>query len=85
MLSYTVNKFGGKEELDDAQGNATEDDALATKAIVTLNLSIEVEKQGIWKKYGVQTIGVDIKGIETAEDREAFRLLMQHDRDNYLA
>ena len=42
-----------------------------------LNLAIDCEKSGIWKKYGVEIIGVDIKAIETTEDREQFRLKMQ--------
>ncbi|WP_187264491.1 carbamoyl-phosphate synthase large subunit [Pontibacter beigongshangensis] len=41
-----------------------------------LNLAIECENAGIWKKYGVKIIGVDIKAIETTEDREQFRLKM---------
>ena len=41
-----------------------------------LNLAIDCDKAGIWKKYNVQIIGVDIKAIETTEDREKFRLLM---------
>jgi carbamoyl-phosphate synthase large subunit len=41
-----------------------------------LNLAIDCDKAGIWKKYGVQIIGVDIEAIETTEDREKFRLLM---------
>ncbi len=41
-----------------------------------LNLAIDCDKAGIWTKYGVQIIGVDIKAIETTEDREKFRLLM---------
>jgi carbamoyl-phosphate synthase large subunit len=41
-----------------------------------LNLAIECDKAGIWKKYGVKIIGVDIKAIETTEDREKFRLKM---------
>ena len=41
-----------------------------------LNLAIDCDKAGIWKKYGVDIIGVDIKAIETTEDREKFRLLM---------
>lgn len=41
-----------------------------------LNLAIECEKAGLWKKYGVKIIGVDIKAIETTEDREQFRLKM---------
>ncbi|MGV3557347.1 carbamoyl-phosphate synthase large subunit [Larkinella arboricola] len=41
-----------------------------------LNLAIECDKAGIWTKYGVRIIGVDIKAIETTEDREKFRLKM---------
>lgn len=38
-----------------------------------LNLAIDCDKAGIWQKYGVKIIGVDIKAIETTEDRELFR------------
>ncbi|MDA0194082.1 MAG: carbamoyl-phosphate synthase large subunit [Bacteroidetes bacterium] len=41
-----------------------------------LNLAIECQNAGIWEKYGVKMIGVDIKAIETTEDREKFRLKM---------
>ncbi|MBT1709799.1 carbamoyl-phosphate synthase large subunit [Fulvivirgaceae bacterium PWU5] len=41
-----------------------------------LNLCIECDKAGIWQHYGVRIIGVDIKAIETTEDREKFRLKM---------
>jgi carbamoyl-phosphate synthase large subunit len=41
-----------------------------------LNLAIDCEKAGIWDKYGVKLIGVDILAIETTEDREKFRLKM---------
>ena len=41
-----------------------------------LNLCIDCEKAGIWEHYGVKIIGVDIKAIETTEDREKFRLKM---------
>lgn len=41
-----------------------------------LNLAIDCDKAGIWKKYNVQIIGVDIKAIQKTEDREEFRLLM---------
>jgi len=41
-----------------------------------LNLAIDCEKAGIWKKYGVDIIGVDINAVETTEDREQFRLRM---------
>ena len=41
-----------------------------------LNLAIDCEKAGIWDKFGVKMIGVDIGAIETTEDREKFRLKM---------
>jgi carbamoyl-phosphate synthase large subunit len=41
-----------------------------------LNLCIECDKAGIWEHYGVRIIGVDIRAIETTEDREKFRLKM---------
>src|SRR6185369_14549567 len=41
-----------------------------------LNLAKEAEDLGIWKQYRVRLIGVDIKAIEKAEDREKFRQLM---------
>ncbi|MCK8491481.1 carbamoyl-phosphate synthase large subunit [Spirosoma sp. RP8] len=41
-----------------------------------LNLAIDCDKAGIWEKYSVKIIGVDIRAIETTEDREKFRLLM---------
>lgn len=41
-----------------------------------LNLAIDCDKAGLWKKYGVRIIGVDIKAIETTEDRELFRRKM---------
>ncbi len=41
-----------------------------------LNLAIECDKAGIWKKYGVKIIGVDINAINTTEDRELFRKKM---------
>ncbi|MFQ5335604.1 MAG: carbamoyl-phosphate synthase large subunit, partial [Flavobacteriales bacterium] len=41
-----------------------------------LNLCMECEELGYWKEHSVRLIGVDIKAIETTEDREAFRQLM---------
>jgi carbamoyl-phosphate synthase large subunit len=41
-----------------------------------LNLCIEADERGIWKKYGVKIVGVDIAAIEKTENREAFRQLM---------
>ena len=42
-----------------------------------LNLCIECDKQGLWEKYDIKTIGVDIDAIEITENREAFRKLMK--------
>ncbi|TCJ14107.1 carbamoyl-phosphate synthase large subunit [Flaviaesturariibacter flavus] len=41
-----------------------------------LNLAKEAEDLGVWEKYGVRLIGVDIKAIDKAEDREQFRQWM---------
>jgi carbamoyl-phosphate synthase large subunit len=41
-----------------------------------LNLAIEAGKQGIWEKYNVRMIGVDLDAIELTENREEFRKLM---------
>lgn len=38
-----------------------------------LNLAIEADKMGVWEKYKVRMIGVDIAAIELTENREAFR------------
>jgi len=41
-----------------------------------LNLAKEADELGIWEKYNVRLIGVDIKAIDKAEDREQFRKWM---------
>src|SRR6478672_4219061 len=41
-----------------------------------LNLCKEGDELGIWQKYNVKLIGVDIKAIDKAEDREKFRKWM---------
>ncbi len=41
-----------------------------------LNLAKEAAELGVWEKYNVRLIGVDIKAIEKAEDREKFRQWM---------
>jgi len=41
-----------------------------------LNLAKEAEDLGLWKQYHVRLIGVDIKAIDKAEDREKFRQWM---------
>lgn len=41
-----------------------------------LNLCKEAEERGIWNKYHVRVIGVDVAAIEKTENREEFRKLM---------
>jgi len=41
-----------------------------------LNLCKEAAELGVWEKYNVKLIGVDIDAIDTAEDREKFKQLM---------
>ncbi len=41
-----------------------------------LNLAIECDKLGIWQRYNITVIGVDIDAISTTEDREKFRQKM---------
>ncbi len=41
-----------------------------------LNLCKEAEERGIWEKYNVRIVGVDIAAIEKTENREEFRKLM---------
>ena len=41
-----------------------------------LNLSSELAKQGVLKKYNIEIIGVPLEAIERGEDREAFKATM---------
>ncbi|HVZ25602.1 MAG TPA: carbamoyl-phosphate synthase large subunit [Sediminibacterium sp.] len=41
-----------------------------------LNLCKEADELGVWEKHHVRLIGVDVKAIDKAEDREKFRQLM---------
>ncbi|PZF72796.1 carbamoyl-phosphate synthase large subunit [Taibaiella soli] len=41
-----------------------------------LNLAKECDEVGVWEKYNCRLIGVDIKAIDKAEDRELFRQWM---------
>ncbi|MBN8834140.1 MAG: carbamoyl phosphate synthase large subunit [Niastella sp. SCN 39-18] len=41
-----------------------------------LNLCKEADELGVWEKHDVKLIGVDIKAIDKAEDREKFRKWM---------
>ncbi len=42
-----------------------------------LNLAMEMESKGILAKYGVELLGVNRESIKKAEDREAFKKLME--------
>lgn len=42
-----------------------------------LNLALKCEDMGIWKKYGIRMIGVDIDAIKVTEDRDLFRARME--------
>lgn len=41
-----------------------------------LNLAKEAEEVGLWREHNIRLIGVDIKAIDKAEDREQFRQWM---------
>jgi carbamoyl-phosphate synthase large subunit len=41
-----------------------------------LNLAKECEELGVWERHNIKLIGVDIKAIDKAEDREQFRQWM---------
>ena len=41
-----------------------------------LNLAIDLAEAGVLEEFGVELLGVDIDAIQTAEDRERFRLAM---------
>jgi carbamoyl-phosphate synthase large subunit len=42
-----------------------------------LNLTLELDKAGVLKRYGVEVLGANIAAIEVAEDRGLFRAAMQ--------
>ena len=42
-----------------------------------LNLAIKCHETGVWQKYGVRMIGVDVNAIKVTEDRELFRQKME--------
>ncbi|OJW78587.1 MAG: carbamoyl phosphate synthase large subunit [Bacteroidetes bacterium 46-16] len=53
------------------------DAVLATMGGQTaLNLAKEADELGVWERFNVKLIGVDIKAIDKAEDRELFRQWM---------
>ena len=42
-----------------------------------LNLAMKCEEMGVWKKYNVRMIGVDVDAIKITEDRDLFRARME--------
>lgn len=76
LLPLTVESI--EQILEENIANGTPIDAvLATMGGQTaLNLAKEANDLGIWEKYNVRLIGVDIKAIDKAEDREKFRQWM---------
>ncbi|MGZ3882745.1 MAG: carbamoyl-phosphate synthase large subunit [Bacteroidia bacterium] len=42
-----------------------------------LNLAMKCDDMGVWKKYNVKMIGVDIEAIKVTEDRDLFRARME--------
>jgi len=42
-----------------------------------LNLAIEADNMGVWKRYGVEMIGVGVEAIDLTENREAFKQHVQ--------
>ncbi|MFD2918191.1 carbamoyl-phosphate synthase large subunit [Terrimonas rubra] len=76
LLPLTVESI--EQILQEAQDTGNPIDAvLPTMGGQTaLNLCKEVEDLGLWKQFNVRLIGVDIKAIDKAEDRELFRQWM---------
>ncbi len=68
LLPLTVESL--RQILEERQIDAV----LATMGGQTaLNLAIEAGDQGVWEKYNVKLIGVDLAAIELAENRDAFK------------
>ena len=76
LLPLTVESIEQILQENESDGNRI-DAVLPTMGGQTaLNLAKEAEDLGIWKQYNVRLIGVDIKAIDKAEDREKFRQWM---------
>src|ERR1043165_1910615 len=76
LLPLTVESIEQILEECKSEGNPI-DAVLPTMGGQTaLNLAKEAEDLGLWKQYNVRLIGVDIKAIDKAEDRELFRKWM---------
>ncbi len=76
LLPLTVESIEQILQENESDGNRI-DAVLPTMGGQTaLNLAKEAEDLGLWKQYNVKLIGVDIKAIDKAEDREKFRQWM---------
>lgn len=76
LLPLTVESIEQILQESEASGNRI-DAVLPTMGGQTaLNLAKEAEDLGLWNQYNVKLIGVDIKAIDKAEDREKFRQWM---------
>jgi carbamoyl-phosphate synthase large subunit len=76
LLPLTIESI--EQILEENQSNGHRIDAvLPTMGGQTaLNLCKEGDELGIWEKHNIKLIGVDIKAIDKAEDREKFRQWM---------
>ena len=73
LLPLTVESIEQIIE-ENQSGEMRIDAVLATMGGQTaLNLAKEADEMGIWEKNNIRLIGVDIKAIDKAEDREKFR------------
>jgi len=73
LLPLTVESIEQIIE-ENISGETRIDAVLATMGGQTaLNLAKEADEMGIWEKNKIRLIGVDIKAIDKAEDREKFR------------
>jgi len=70
-----LNTESIEQIIDETEAEGLHIDAvLATMGGQTaLNLAKEADEMGIWEKNNIRLIGVDIKAIDKAEDREKFR------------
>ena len=73
LLPLTVESIEQIIE-ENSSGENRIDAVLATMGGQTaLNLAKEADEMGVWEKNNIRLIGVDIKAIDKAEDREKFR------------
>lgn len=73
LLPLTVESIEQIIEENSSRENRI-DAVLATMGGQTaLNLAKEADEMGVWEKNNIRLIGVDIKAIDKAEDREKFR------------